>query len=74
MVIKTPASENRTDDSGETTDLILCGNVQVAVAEVKEQVLVHLLSHGVTGSLAVHVRRRGQMYLRGKQKRAMSDP
>lgn len=35
------------------THLFLCGNVEVAVTEVKEKVLVDLFSHRVTGHLAV---------------------
>lgn len=49
-------------------NLFLCGDVEVALEEVKEKVLVDLLSYGVTRHLAVHIWLFGQMYLCRKQK------
>lgn len=49
------------------THLLLCGNVEVALTEIKEKVLVDLLSHGVARGLTVQVRRIGQVHLDRKQ-------
>lgn len=50
------------------THLFLCGNVEVALTEVKEKVLVDLPSHGVARSLAVHIWLLSQVYLDRKWK------
>ncbi len=48
--------------------LFLCGNVEVAVTEVKEKVLVDLPFPGVARNLAVHIWLVVQVYLDRKQK------
>lgn len=45
------------------THLFLCGDVEVAVREVKEEVLVDLLPEVVTRNLTVLIRCRCEMYL-----------
>lgn len=49
------------------THLFLCGDVDVALTQVKEQVLVDLLSDGGAGNLAVHKWLSGQVHLDRKQ-------
>ncbi len=55
------------------THLFLCGDVEVTLTEVKEKILIDLLSHGVGTNLAVNICGSAQMYLDRQQEVTPSD-